>query len=72
MRLSTLRSYLLFAYILEFPWLQELLLVTVIVTLQAPLGFFDVFIQKLFEYNTFLAEDRQLLNAAAECSLERR
>lgn len=54
---------LLSAYLVDFRWLQEILIMAVILCLVVPLGFFDVFIQKLLEYNTQLVEERQLLNA---------
>lgn len=44
-------------------WLAEILLFAVVVLLLFPLGFFDVFIQKLLEYNTQIMEDRLRLNA---------
>jgi hypothetical protein len=47
-----------------FPgWLLEVIVVAVIMSLVLPLGFFDVFIQKLLEYNTQKSEERQILNA---------
>jgi hypothetical protein len=47
-----------------FPgWLLELIVVSVVISLVLPLGFFDVFIQKLLEYNTQKTEERQILNA---------
>lgn len=47
-----------------FPgWLLEFIVVSVVISLVLPLGFFDVFIQKLLEYNTQKTEERQILNA---------
>jgi uncharacterized protein YacL len=47
-----------------FPnWLLEVIVVSVVISLILPLGFFDVFIQKLLEYNTQILEERQILNA---------
>lgn len=47
-----------------FPdWLGELIVISVVISLVLPLGFFDVFIQKLLEYNTQRTEERQILNA---------
>ncbi len=47
-----------------FPnWLIEVVVVSVVISLILPLGFFDVFIQKLLEYNTQTLEERQILNA---------
>lgn len=51
------------AYFLGSPWLAEILIVAVVTSLVLPLGFFDVFIQKLLEYNTQLLEERIQLNA---------
>ena len=45
-------------------WLTEIIVISVVITLILPLGFFDVFIQKLLEYNTQKVEERQVLNAA--------
>mgnify|MGYP005750409087 CR=1 FL=1 len=44
-------------------WLIEIIVIAVVVALIFPLGFFDVFIQKLLEYNTQTIEERQILNA---------
>lgn len=44
-------------------WLLEIIVLSVVFSLIIPLGFFDVFIQKLLEYNTQTLEDRQVLNA---------
>jgi len=51
------------AYLIESSWLSEILIVSVLVLLFLPLGFFDAFFQKLLEYNIQLIEDRQVLNA---------
>lgn len=51
-------SYLFFS-----DWLLELVVVSVVISLILPLGFFDIFIQKLLEYNTQKTEERQILNA---------
>jgi len=51
------------AYLLGSPWLAEILIVAVVTSLVLPLGFFDVFIQKLLEYNTLLLEERIQFNA---------
>lgn len=50
------------SYIFSPEWLEDLIVISVIVSLVFPLGFFDVFIQKLLEYNTQKTEDRQILN----------
>ena len=51
------------SYFLYPDWLQKVIVVSVILSLVLPLGFFDLFIQKLLEYNTQKTEERQLLNA---------
>lgn len=51
------------AYLFGADWLFEVIVFAVIVSLVLPLGFFDVFIQKLLEYNTQKIEERELLNA---------
>ena len=51
------------AYFSGFEWLPELMIIALLICLVLPLGFFDVFIQKLLEYNTRLLEERQRLNA---------
>lgn len=51
------------AYFTGSPWLTDMLVISVILTLILPLGFFDIFIQKLLEYNTQKIEGRQVLNA---------
>jgi len=43
--------------------LIEIIVISVVFSLIIPLGFFDVFIQKLLEYNTQTIEERQILNA---------
>lgn len=52
-----------FLYFIESDWLIEIIVLISVVTLILPLGFFDVFIQKLLEYNTQKMEERQILNA---------
>lgn len=52
----------LLAYFLEADWLLEAMIVGLVLTLIIPMGFFDVFIQKLLEYNTQNLEARQKLN----------
>jgi hypothetical protein len=52
-----------FAYFTDAEWLTEVIVISVVVSLILPLGFFDVFIQKLLEYNTQKIEERQILNA---------
>ncbi|MCF6282113.1 MAG: hypothetical protein L3J28_07860 [Candidatus Polarisedimenticolaceae bacterium] len=59
----TLAIFVIAAYFTDSVWLTEILIVSVVVSLIIPLGFFDVFIQKLLEYNTKKTEDRQILNA---------
>ena len=51
------------AYLFDSQWFEELMIVAIIFSLVLPLGFFDVFIQKLLEYNTRLVEERQQQNA---------
>jgi len=51
------------AYFSGFEWLPELMIIALLISLLLPLGFFDVFIQKLLEYNSRLLEERQRLNA---------
>ena len=51
------------AYFTDSAWLTEIIVISVVVSLIVPLGFFDVFIQKLLEYNTQKVEERQTLNA---------
>ena len=50
-------------YFLKKEMLVDFLVLSSIVCLMLPLGFFDVFIQKLLEYNTRKVEERQILNA---------
>ncbi|PKI03808.1 hypothetical protein CXF78_10895 [Shewanella sp. 11B5] len=52
-----------FAYFTDASWLKGILVTSVIVSLLLPLGFFDVFIQKLLEHNTQKLEERQIINA---------
>lgn len=58
MALTLVLSYFFFK-----AWLLEIMLISIVITLITPLGFFDVFIQKLVEYNTQVSESRQQLNA---------
>lgn len=51
------------AYFTESSWLIETIVISIVIALLFPLGFFDIFIQKLLEYNTQVVEERQLLNA---------
>lgn len=51
------------SYLLGSSWLMEVIVISVVVSLVLPLGFFDVFIQRLLEYNTQKMEERQILNA---------
>ena len=50
-------------YFFDFSWLYEMVIVSLIISLVLPLGFFGVFFENLIEYNTQLLEDRQRLNA---------
>lgn len=57
-------AFLIFiSYAFFEQWLTEIIVISVIISLILPLGFFDVFIQKLLEYNTQTIEERQSLNA---------
>ena len=58
-----LAAIICIAYFTHSSWLNELLVVAVVISLIIPLGFFDVFIQKSLEYNTQTLEDRIFLNA---------
>jgi len=49
---------ILIAYFFNFTWLNEVLIFAIIVNLLLPMNFFDVFIQKLLEYNTQKVEER--------------
>jgi hypothetical protein len=51
------------SYFFFHDYLLEVIVFSVILSLILPLGFFDVFIQKLVEYNTQKSEERQILNA---------
>jgi|SRR5690554_918203 len=53
----------IFAYFTDAVWLTEVIVISVVISLVFPLGFFDTFIQKLLEYNTQKLEERQILNA---------
>lgn len=65
---KTLKVILAFLILLSYFFFPGLLLdvivVSLIISLLLPLGFFDVFMQKLLEYNTQKVEERQLLNAS--------
>ena len=54
---------ILIAYFFNFTWLNEILIFAIFLNLLLPMNFFDVFIQKLLEYNTQKVEERILLNA---------
>ncbi|WP_351189856.1 hypothetical protein [Shewanella sp. TB4-MNA-CIBAN-0142] len=58
-----LAASVVIAYLIDSPWLTETLIIAIVTSLILPLGFFDVFIQKLLEYNTQLLEERVQLNA---------
>ena len=47
-----LAAIIAFAYLGGYSWAMDAVIVAVILLLVVPLGFFDVFIQKLVEYNT--------------------
>lgn len=51
------------AYFMHSPWLMELLVFSVVVSLISSLEFFGVYIEKLLEYNTQFLEERQTRNA---------
>lgn len=52
-----------FAYFGGHDWAMDAVIVSIILLLAAPLGFFDVFIQKLVEYNASTIDGRLKLNA---------
>tara|TARA_Y100001951_G_scaffold45476_1_gene35865 strand:+ start:2621 stop:2932 length:312 start_codon:yes stop_codon:yes gene_type:complete len=58
-----LACLVVFAYFTDATWLTDVIVFSVVLSLILPLGFFDVFIQKLLEYNTMKVEERQVLNA---------
>jgi hypothetical protein len=58
-----LAATLAIGYFVEFSWLYEMVILSVIISLVLPLGFFGAFFENLIEYNTQLVEDRQSLNA---------
>ena len=58
-----LALFVMWAYFSDSAWLVEAIVISVVVSLIVPLGFFDVFIQKLLKYNTQMVENRQFLNA---------
>ena len=60
---SILAIVVIVAYFTNSAWLTEVIVISVVVSLILPLGFFDVFIKKLLEYNTQKVEERQTLNA---------
>lgn len=51
------------AYLNDFQWLHEIIIIAVVLNLLLPMNFFDIFIQKLLEYNTQKVEERIILNA---------
>lgn len=51
------------AYFMGSSWLIDVIVVSVVVSLILPMGFFDTFIQKHHEYNTLVTDERMLLNA---------
>ena len=56
----------------EYSWLKEAVIVSLVILLIASMGFFDVFIQELVEYNAASLEKRQILNASeANLAFER-
>ena len=59
----SLSLIIIIAYFIDVQWLNEIIIITVVLNLLLPMNFFDVFIQKLLEYNTQKIEERQLLNA---------
>lgn len=59
----TLSLLVLLSYFFFSDWLIEVMVVALIFSLILPMGFFDVFIQKLLEYNNQKLEERQLLNS---------
>ncbi len=54
---------ILYAYFADSSWFGDIIVVAVIFSLLLPLGFFDVFIQRLTEYNAISIEKRVVLNA---------
>lgn len=54
---------IVFAYFSDADWLIEVIVLSVVLSLILPLGFFDVFIQKLLKYNIRKVEEQQTLNA---------
>jgi hypothetical protein len=58
-----LAALVVVSYFFISEWLTEIIVISVVVSLVLPLGFFDAFIQKLLEYNTQKVEERQVLNA---------
>jgi c-di-AMP phosphodiesterase-like protein len=59
----SLALLVLISYFFLSEWLTEIIIISVVVILIFPLDYFDVFIQKLVEYNTQKLEERQTLNA---------
>ncbi|MBC3764624.1 hypothetical protein [Neptunicella marina] len=51
------------AYFTDAAWLTDVIVFSVVLSLILPLVFFDVFIQKLLEYNTLKVQERQVFNA---------
>lgn len=54
---------IIICYFINFKWLNEIIIFAVVINLLLPMNFFDVFIQKLLEYNTQKMEERILLNS---------
>lgn len=59
----SLAVLIVLAYFGGQEWVLDVVLIAVVLLLIFPMGFFDVFIQKLVEYNTSQLEDRVRLNA---------
>jgi len=49
-------------YAINSVWLNEAIMIGVVLSLLSPMGFFDVFIQRLVEYNAQTIEERQALH----------
>lgn len=59
----SLAVLIVLAYFGGQEWVLDVVLIAVTLLLVFPMGFFDVFIQKLVEHNTSQLEDRVRLNA---------